>query len=214
MRRQRQSVAGVSMRLRSIVLCLTALLVVPGVARADVWVSPFFGTAFSGDVREPAYGGTFGVGGLIGVEVDFGYSPVNVLDDELSMLDLNADVTTVMGNLVVRVPAGPFRPYASGGVGLIRLRLSADFPIIIGDLSIAEISSNQIGMNVGGGVNLHLTDNVAIRGDARYFRTFEDLSFSDFHGFDVDFDDFVDIGDVPLPRIDFGRITGGVTFSF
>jgi opacity protein-like surface antigen len=202
------------MRLRSIVPCLLALLVVPAVARADVWVSPFVGTAFTGDVREPVYGGTFGVGGLIAVEVDFGYSPVNLLDDELAILDLNADVTTVMGNLVVRVPAGPIRPYASGGVGLIRLRLSADIPIIIGDLSIVEISSNELGMNVGGGVNLHLTDNVAVRGDARYFRTFEDLSLSDFDDIDVDFDDFVDIGNVPLPRIDFWRITGGVTFSF
>ena len=81
-----------------------------------------FGDEFE---RKINYGASFGwMGhGAIGFEVDFGYSPnfFRISPDNGSF-DLVGDsnVTTLMGNVLVGAPIGGVRPYASGGVGLIR----------------------------------------------------------------------------------------------
>ena len=40
--------------------------------------------------------------------------------DDLPVVDLNARLTTFMGNLLVRLPAGPIQPYVTGGAGVVR----------------------------------------------------------------------------------------------
>ena len=60
--------------------------------------------------------------GIIGVELDFGYSP-NFFEDTAGAGDFefgDSNVTTLMGNLLVGVPVGGqvgpgLRPYGSGG---------------------------------------------------------------------------------------------------
>jgi hypothetical protein len=84
-------------------------------------------------------------------------------------------VLTAMSNFMVIIPAGPIRPYALFGIGLIH-------PHIAFDTSSFAFSKNALGYDVGGGLNIFLTHGFGIRGDVRHLQTFEDLSlglFSD-----------------------------------
>jgi opacity protein-like surface antigen len=78
----------------------------------------------------------------------------------------------LMANLVLGAPIGGqhgpgIRPYASGGLGLIKSRIDdAD--------DLFEVSSTDWGFNVGAGVHGFFTDHIGVRGDIRYFRSLED----------------------------------------
>jgi len=205
------------MSLRKIVVAaavvLSASAAAPSKASADWLLTPFLGSTFGGnaDVSNVS-GGSFSNdfeqkinygaslawmgAGVVGFEVDFGYSPnfFGVSNSNPSF-DLIGDgnVTTAMGNLVVGAPLGGFRPYASGGVGLISARV--DNP----GQFFSNASSNDLGMDVGGGV-MFLGGNVGVRGDLRYFRS---LNNSDSNGVDLSLGDFR-----------FWRGSVGVTFKF
>lgn len=185
-------------------LTTALLLAVPSVARADVLLTPFAGVTFAtDDVRKPNYGVSLAFGGLIGFEVDVSQTRLGSFD-EIPLVSLTADATTLMGNLMVRLPVGPVQPYGSGGVGLIRIKGSVNVPFV-GSLLSAE--AQDLGINVGGGVHLFPSRNIGIRGDVRYFRTLGDLTLDDVT-------DIRGIDDLPLPRVDFWRVTGGVTIRF
>ncbi len=180
-----------------------ALAAAPASAAADVLLTPFAGVSFFDDVRKGTYGASLGFGSVIGVEFDVSQVRLGTFEG-LGVVRFSAKATTLMGNLVVRVPAGPVQPYVAGGVGLIRLSGDVDVPII-GD--ILSVDAQDFGFNVGGGLHLFPSPNFGIRGDVRYFRTLDDLTLDDF-------DDIDGLDDLPLPRIDFWRVTGGVTFKF
>ena len=80
----------------------------------------------------------------------------------------DSNVTTLTGNLIIGVPVGghgaQIRPYAVGGVGLIRTKVQD-----VGGFFDVE-SKNDFGFDVGGGVMGFFSQNVGIRGDVRYFR--------------------------------------------
>jgi opacity protein-like surface antigen len=135
---------------------------------------------------------------MAGFELDFGYSPnfFSVSPDD-NDFDLTGDgnVTTLMANLIVGAPAGGVRPYASGGVGLIKSRVR-DAGTFFG-----RIDNNDFGFNVGAGITGFMTDNLGVRGDVRYFRSLRDNEPDD---------EF----DVALSEFRFWRGTVGVTFRF
>lgn len=186
----------------SCALCLSAL---PSRAAADILLTPFAGVTFvdEADVRKLNYGATVGFGSLIGFEVDVSRTELGSFDD-IPVIRLTADATTLMGNLVIRVPAGPVQPYVSGGAGLIRVSGNVNVPFL-GNLVGA--SADDLGMNVGGGLYLFPARNIGIRGDVRYFRSLSDLSLDSIRDIDG-------IDDLPLPNVDFWRVTGGVTIRF
>ena len=151
--------------------------------------------------------GTFGASlawmgaGAVGFEFDFGWSP-NFFqstegDENFDYGDNN--LTTLMANVVVGAPIGGqsglgVRPYASGGVGIIRSHLDdAD--------DLFDVSSNDWCFNVGAGVAGFFSDNVGLRGDVRYFRSLQD-------------DEPDDELDVALGSFSFWRGSVGVTFRF
>ena len=108
-----------------------------------------------------------------------------------------------MGNLVIGAPIGGtegpgFRPYGSGGIGLLRSSVSG------GDF-FEDLSSNELGINIGGGAYIFFTDNVGLRGDIRYFRSLQG---------DDDEDDDDDLVELEVDDFDFWRATVGVTFRF
>jgi opacity protein-like surface antigen len=139
--------------------------------------------------------------GIAGFEIDFGYSP-NFFestegDDDFDYGDNN--LTTLMANVVLGAPiggqsGGGIRPYASGGVGIIRSRIGD-----AGDLF--DVTSNDWGFNVGAGVTGFFSDNVGLRGDVRYFRSLQDNEPDD---------EF----DIALGSLHFWRGSVGVTFRF
>jgi hypothetical protein len=181
-------------------LAASLLLLLPAGARADGILGGFIGTNFGGktETSTPVYGGVLGgVGTGLGFEVDFGYAPDFFDTEEVSGTRLS--ITTVMANLVVG--GGRDRgvaPFVSGGVGLIRTNI--DDP---GEL-IENLSTNDFGMNVGGGLNL-MFGTVGIRGDVRYFRNLESN--------DED-DGFLDLDLVDLGDFDFWRGTVGIVIRW
>lgn len=209
------------MSLQKLVITSALALVVfagaPSKASADWLFTPYIGwnwggsagfSDFLGDFedefeRRMNFGGSLAYmgGGIVGFEVDFGFSP-NFFeqtsgDEDFAFGDSN--VTTLMANVMVGAPfggqsGGGIRPYASGGVGLIKSRIDdAD--------DLFEVNSTDWGLNVGGGIAGFFSDNVGLRGDVRYFRSLEDNEPDD---------EF----DVALGNFNFWRGTVGVIFRF
>src|SRR4051812_40292142 len=190
---------------RPIVATLRALVLAAGMlgwtavpARADWSLTPWIGVNFGGDAnfgdvgdfsdnfeKKAVFGGTatWMGKGIVGAEVDFGWSP-NFFDVTTGAGPIDfgtGNLTTLMGNVVVGVPVGGqhgpgVRPYGSGGIGLIRSRVS-------GGGLFNDLSSNDFGVDVGGGVLGYINDHVGVRGDVRYFRSLQDNQ----PGSDVDF---------------------------
>jgi opacity protein-like surface antigen len=160
-------------RIRVALTLLTLLAAAPKPAFADGLFTPWLGVNFA---HEPADGrtsfgftGTAMSGGVLGAEFDFGYSPS--FFGEENVFGTN-NVLTAVGNLVVGIPLGGtsgvgVRPYGTAGVGLIRSRI---------DQLAIDFTSNDFGINAGGGVYVFFSDRIGLRGDLRYFRAgFDDL---------------------------------------
>ena len=94
-----------------------------------------------------------------------------------------------------RIFARGFRPYFSGGLGVVTTSIESD------DLLFDE-SDNKFGFNLGGGAMGFATDHVGFRGDLRYIRSLEDLEADDSTP-------FFDAG-----SFDYWRGTAGVTFRW
>ena len=192
------------MQLKRVMLpaLLAMMLAAPAPARADWFFTPYIGANFGGDTEETStsFGGSLGYmgAGIIGFEADFGFSP-NFFDaPNVDESTFDGNVTSLMANVIVGAPIGGMgegiRPYASGGVGLLRSRIDDvdDF---------FDVTDNSFGVNVGAGVMGFLTDNVGIRGDVRYFRAIGDENSGD----------DLDLG---LQDFDFWRGSFGVAFRF
>jgi opacity protein-like surface antigen len=157
-------------------------------ARAQAYFAPFIGYDFGGDAgncvsiltncteKKTSYGVAFGAlaGGIFGIEEDIGYAP-NFFGESQASGDNS--VLTAMTNLVVAIPAGPVRPYVSGGLGLIRSQASVSLTSLI-----STGSQNTWAYDLGGGVMFLFPHHLGFRGDYRYFKSLEALSIL---GFDV-----------------------------
>ena len=179
------------------VALLAGLPAAPAAARAQTFVTPFAGVTFGNDApsEQPTFGASLlFMGNVAGFEIDFGYTPDFFGDTDPFDFASGSNVTSLSGNLVLGVGAGPVRPYVTGGVGLLRSRITSasDF--------FDEVSENDFGFNAGGGLIVMFSDHVGLRGDVRYFRSFEDI----------------DLGDAQIDLADFSfwRAYGGVAFAF
>jgi hypothetical protein len=185
-----------------------AFAAAPRTASADWTITPFVGWNFSGSADVNGTGGSSfsnkfekkidyglsltGMGaGVVGFELDFGYSPNffegGTAGNNSFNLTNDSNVVTLTGNAIIGVPVGghgpSVRPYVVGGVGLIRSN--------VGDAGdVFDVNTkNDFGFDVGGGVMGFFSQNVGIRADARYFRSFQGsssdtvtgLALSNFH---------------------------------
>jgi opacity protein-like surface antigen len=197
---------------------LAASMASPRTASADWVLTPFVGWNFGGSADVNGNGGVstrnkfahkanFGLSaaymgkGILGAEVDFGYSPnfyENTAATGFQFANSN-NVTTLTGNLIVGIPAGghgaSVRPYAVGGVGLVRSR--------VGDAAgLLDVSSkNDFGFDLGAGLMGFFKQNVGLRGDVRYFRTFQGAPSDSATG-------------LGIGNFQFWRASAGVTFKF
>jgi opacity protein-like surface antigen len=147
----------------------------PETARAEVVLTPFVGSLFSGNLpaHRTDYGAsaTFMGGGIFGAEILFNYAPKFVPE---TLTDPAVAQAGLMGNLIVGLPIGGdsgkgFRPYVTGGIGLFRATAKrSDFD--------DRITSNDFAYNVGGGVMAFFNDHIGLRGDLRFVRTLRDDS--------------------------------------
>jgi opacity protein-like surface antigen len=197
-------------------LMLGVLVAMPSKASADWLVTPYVGWNWAGSAnfinfsdfedkfeQRANFGVSFGWmgAGVVGWEVDLGFTP-NFFQNTTGPSDFefgDSNVTTLMGNVIVGVPIGGqhglgFRPYAVGGVGLIRSHVG-------GPDDFFDISSNDWGLNVGAGAMFFFTDHFGLRGDVRYFRSLQD-------------DEPADLFDIGLADFNFWRGTVGATFRW
>jgi outer membrane protein with beta-barrel domain len=168
-------------------------------ARAQGFISPFAGYNFGGDAAgcaslqncdEKRLNVGVSVGtthGVFGFEEDIGYA------SEFFGKTAGGDnaLLTVMSNLMVVIPAGPIRPYALVGLGLIR-------PHVQFDAASLALDKNALGYDIGGGINIFLAHAIGIRGDVRHLRTVQDLT----------------LGVFSSDQLDFWRASAGITLRF
>lgn len=176
--------------LTTAVVVLAASTIAPRPASADWVLTPFVGWNFGSSADVSGKGGVstfsrfahkvdYGASaaymgkGIVGAEVDFGYSPSFYANTTQTGFQFSSgsNVTTLTGNVIVGIPIGgehnaSIRPYAVGGVGLLRSR--------VGDAEgfFNVTTKNDFGFDVGAGLMGFVTPNVGIRGDVRYFRGF------------------------------------------
>jgi opacity protein-like surface antigen len=155
----------------------------PASARADGLIMPFFGYDFGGDAGDcptvslscssKQWGWGIGIGfmagGVVGFEGEFAMAP----DFYGNSPDRGDNyVMTVMGNVIAGVPLGPMRPYAALGFGVLHSDVSRS-PIG----AYNAFTNNSFSMNVGGGLMALFARHVGVRGDLRYVRTLQDVTF-------------------------------------
>jgi Outer membrane protein beta-barrel domain len=198
-------------------LALVALAGLPGKASADWLFTPYIGWNWGGTAgfndaigsfddkfeQQVNFGASLGWmgAGVLGFEVDFGYSP-NFFQNTAGPGDFqwgDSNLTTLMANVKVGAPfggqhGGGFRPYASGGVGLMKSKI--DDPA-----GLFTINSNDWGFNVGAGVTGFFNDRIGLTGDVRFFRSLQDNEP----------DNEVDVA---LGTFRFWRGSAGVVFRF
>ncbi len=153
-------------------------------AAAQGYLIPYVGWDFGGDAGEcPAlltdcstkkvsYGASVGymAKGILGVEEDLAFAPD--FFGKSPTLGGNG-VFSAMTNVVVGVPLGPVRPYASAGIGLLKTHV--DFS---GSSLFGSFANSSFGYDFGGGVMLLFPHHLGVRGDLRYFRSASDISIA------------------------------------
>jgi opacity protein-like surface antigen len=182
-----------------------ALMLAPASARADWLFTPNVGSSFGGSAsgnEHLTYGATIGWmgAGVFGFEADFAFTPefFEAGDNDIDFFD-NSNVSTIMANVVLGIPIGGqlgpgFRPYVSGGIGVLQQNIeNAD--------QLFSINNSEFGVNIGFGAMGFASDHVGFRGDVRYYRGLSDPNED--NEFDVALGDF-----------DFWRGTVGVTFRW
>ena len=170
--------------------------------RAQSFISPFIGFNFGGDSGCPELTGceekrlNAGVaigrmGSVLGFETEFGYAK-NFFGDNAPAFE--SSVLTVMGNVMIVPDLGPVRPYALVGLGIIKSRVEFTPD------SLLTSGNTDFGWDLGGGVFVFFGNHVGVRGDIRYFHSFEDL----------------EILGLPLSdtKLDFGRASGALVLKF
>ena len=211
---------------RRAAMALLFIAVMARPASADWLFTPYLGIVFGGaantvdiDTLDEAFeqranfGGSLSAmgGGVFGFEVDFNYTPnffqLTEGGEDFEFFDVDSSMTTLMGNLVIGIPVGGttgggVRPYVTAGAGLMRANIA--FEDIFDDLS-----TNELGINFGGGEHIFINDHIGFRGDVRYLRALEQQDDDD----PAEDDDFFD-EDFGLEDFDYWRATIGVTFRF
>ena len=170
---------------------------------AEGFISPLIGYNFSGDSgcqqitncsdKRVDWGVAVGaVGSLVGFEAEWGYTK-DFFGESAAQ---TSNVLTVMGNFMLAPKFGPVQPYGVIGLGLIRTSVEAT-------VTSASSDKNQWGWDAGGGLMVFFGQHVGIRGDVRYFHTFQILDLTNFPN-------------VPRndTKLDFGRVAGAVVFKF
>jgi len=180
-----------------------AALLVSSPAAAQGFVSPYIGWNFGGEAKcldvagceehTTAFGVGFGsLGRVFGFEQEFGYTK-NFFGEAPTY---GSDMLTVMSNVMITVPIPAVKPYFLTGIGLIRAHVE---PTVGSIVFAGGNATNEFGWDMGGG--LIVGGSFGVRGDIRYFKTFQDVEIA---GFSLNSSE----------KLNFGRASVGVFFKF
>jgi outer membrane protein with beta-barrel domain len=170
-------------------------------AHADGFISPFIGYNFGGDsgcqevsnceTKTRNIGVAIGsLGAVVGGEFEF-----NFIDQFFGQrTDVSSNLFTMMGNVMFAPKVGPIQPYVLTGLGVMKTHVEFT------PTSLVSTNNNNLAWDIGGGVIGFFTPHFGIRGDLRYFHSFQDLSVLN-----------LNISDT---KIDYGRVAGAVVLKF
>lgn len=176
-------------------------MLAPAPAQAQAFISPFVGFDFGGDSgcqaatdcedRNSNIGVSFGtLGSVFGVEAELGYAR----DFFGETPGTSSNVLTFMTNVLIGPRIGAVRPYVAGGVGLIKTRVELTVPDLL------ETSNNSFGWDMGGGVMVLFGEHIGVRGDLRWFSTFQEREILGFA--------------ISNERLNFQRAAAGLVLAF
>lgn len=194
---------SLTMHRRIVISACAALFVLgtAGAARADGFISPFIGYNFGGDSGCPAIsdcntktrnlGVSLGsLGSVVGGEFEF-----NFIDNFFGETPgVSSNVFTLMGNVMFAPKVTAIQPYVLTGLGLMKTHVEFT------PTSLVSADDNVLAWDIGGGVMGFFTPHFGIRGDLRYFHSFQNLTILNLSLSDT--------------KIDYGRVSGGVIFKF
>jgi opacity protein-like surface antigen len=184
-------------RLAHVAACLTMAVLFPRHASAQGFVGVSYGYNFAGDAgcltatdcqnKNWNWGASLGaLGSVVGFETEFTHEGEFTGDHPNP-----TSVTTFMGNFMLAPKISIVQPYGLVGLGAIKTTASG-----------SNDSQTQIGWNIGGGLMVFVQKHVGLKGDVRYYHSFQALSLL---GIDLARDE---------NKLDFGRASFGVVLKF
>ena len=144
-------------------------------ASAQAMLTASIGNAFGGDLasKRNSWAIALGGGGAHGIGSELEFSETRDFFQTPSGLAYGR-VVTLMPSIFVTIPVDRLRPYGIFGFGFIRQRTDQSVGSIFSNLS-----DDDVGYSIGGGVTVQLARHVGVRADLRHFkvRKADGLSF-------------------------------------
>ena len=175
-------------------------------AQVSILVSPMVGADAGGNAGCPPLNGprlsecqentinagvsVGAVGSLYGLEEEMAYAP-NIFGDAPGF---SSSAFTLMINGLLIPKAGPLRPYAFFGMGLIRTHVE------LTTAGTFATPDSNFGWDAGGGLIGFVSERLGARGDLRYFRSAQDTAVAGFT--------------LPNSKLDFWRASVGIVLKF
>ncbi len=189
-------------RLAVVAALAVVFIAAPSQARAQGYIAPLIGYDFGGDAGCPTitncedkranYGVALGaMGNVIGFEEEFAYAK-----DFFGVSPglPSSSVLTLMSNLMLIPKIGPARPYVLAGLGLMKSHID------LTPSSLLSLDNNNFAWDVGGGLMVLFGNHIGVRGDIRYFHSFQDVNLLG-----------VSLGST---KLDFGRAAAALVLKF
>ena len=160
---------------RYILAAAAVFVALEGSASAQAMFTASMGNVFGGDApsTKKTWALSIGGGGAHGIGSELEYSETRNFF-ETSDGVAHGKIITLMPSIFVAVPISRLRPYGIFGFGFIRQRTRTSAGGVFSDLS-----DNDIGYSVGGGITFQFARRMGVRGDLRRFkvRTSDGISF-------------------------------------
>jgi Outer membrane protein beta-barrel domain len=154
-------------RITRLLLAASAVfLMLTGSAFAQATFSASIGNVFGGDApsTKRVWAVAIGGGGAHGIGSELEFSETRNFFETSSGV-AHGKILTLMPSIFVAVPINRLRPYGIFGFGFIRQRTAASTGGILADLS-----DDDIGYNIGGGLTYQFARRAGVRGDLRHFK--------------------------------------------
>ena len=164
------------MNIPKLVMVIALCWAFESVAAAQTTLVGSIGKVYGGDaqVSSGTWAVALGGGGARAIGSELEFAQTGHFTD---LFGNQSKVLSLMASMVVSVPAGRVRPYGLFGFGFIRQRTQISTGSVLSDLS-----TDDVGYNVGGGVTIKLSRIVGVRTDLRHskVRRTDGLSFQRF----------------------------------
>jgi hypothetical protein len=151
---------------RLLTAAAAAFILFEGSASAQAMFTGSIGNVFGGDApsTKRTWAVAIGGGGAHGIGSELEYSETKDFFETSAGVG-RGKIMTLMPSIFVAVPINRLRPYGIFGFGFIRQRTDSTQ-----GGALANLSDDDIGYSVGGGVTFQFARYAAVRGDLRHFK--------------------------------------------